>query len=86
MKQIRPKTARIKLESDAYVQLRGQVLDRDHWRCQVCGSRQQLQVHHKELRSQCGSDSPENLITLCEQCHLRAHRLKLSRQAERRSP
>ncbi|MFI5095205.1 MAG: HNH endonuclease [Candidatus Acidiferrales bacterium] len=32
--------------------------------CRVCGSMQQLQVHHLEFRSQSGGDVEQNLITL----------------------
>ena len=33
-----------------------------------------LEVHHKEFRSQGGDDSEQNLITLCAGCHSLAHR------------
>jgi cytochrome c553 len=32
-----------------------------------------LEVHHKEFRSQAGDDSDENLITLCVACHADIH-------------
>jgi 5-methylcytosine-specific restriction endonuclease McrA len=32
-----------------------------------------LEVHHKQFRSQAGHDSEENLITLCTLCHAAAH-------------
>jgi 5-methylcytosine-specific restriction endonuclease McrA len=72
--RIRPKQPRIKLDSQAYEKLRLQILDRDNWRCQNCGRKQHLQVHHQELRSHSGSDTEVNLITLCAKCHRRAHR------------
>ena len=75
MTPIRPRSPRIKLAPEAYAQLRRQVLERDHWRCQICGCQQNLQVHHKEPRSHSGCDIEKNLITLCEQCHRKAHRL-----------
>jgi 5-methylcytosine-specific restriction endonuclease McrA len=75
MSPIRRKRSRIKLDPHAYEQLRVQILERDSWRCQTCGSTQHLQVHHNELRSQSGSDTEENLITLCEACHRRTHGL-----------
>ena len=56
MNRIRPKQPSLRLDSERYDQLRKQVLQRDAWRCQVCGSGQNLQVHHKHLRSQQGSD------------------------------
>jgi 5-methylcytosine-specific restriction endonuclease McrA len=71
--RIRPKHARLRLEPDLYGQLRNQVLHRDGWRCQSCGTRSNLEVHHKEFRSHSGDDSAENLITLCIACHDTAH-------------
>jgi len=68
-----PKRPRIQLDSEDYQQLCRQVLQRDSWRCQQCGSRTDLQVHHMQARSQLGPDSEENLITLCATCHTRVH-------------
>jgi hypothetical protein len=47
---------------------------RDLYTCQQCyiiGPRDmaQLHVHHKKQRRYGGSDSPSNLMTLCENCH-----------------
>jgi len=67
------KHARQKLDPDSYRRLRQQVLQRDGWKCQCCGTMELLQVHHQELRSRSGSDTAENLITLCSQCHTRLH-------------
>ncbi len=69
-----PKQPRIQLDPQAYQQLCRQVLQRDRWRCQGCGSLENLQVHHKRFRSQRGEDSEENLITLCARCHSAVHR------------
>ena len=38
------------------------------------GARSNLEVHHKEFRSQGGDDSEANLITLCVACHSLVHR------------
>jgi 5-methylcytosine-specific restriction endonuclease McrA len=73
MNRILPKRPRIKLDPHAYELLRLQVLERDAWRCQNCGARQHLEVHHKEFRSRTGDDSEENLITLCSSCHESTH-------------
>jgi 5-methylcytosine-specific restriction endonuclease McrA len=69
-----PKQPRRRLDLELYDRLREQVLRRDNWRCQVCGSRQNLQVHHEELRSRDGRDTKETLITLCAECHEALHR------------
>jgi 5-methylcytosine-specific restriction endonuclease McrA len=73
MTGIRPKHPRLQLDADSYKELCHQVLARDNWRCQICGSRTNLQVHHQQLRSQQGSDEESNLITLCAKCHERHH-------------
>jgi 5-methylcytosine-specific restriction endonuclease McrA len=57
----------------AYEQLRQQALKRDNWRCQNCGSRVNLEVHHNRMRSRGGDDSDVNLITLCHSCHANEH-------------
>jgi len=46
--------------------LRQQILRRDGWRCQSCGSMSNLEVHHREFRSHSGADSEENLNALRE--------------------
>ena len=67
------KHPRVRLDPEAYRELHQQVLERDRWRCQACGSMQNLQVHHMEFRSQGGKDSEANLITLCARCHAEMH-------------
>jgi len=70
---ISSKTARLRLDSLSYESLRQQILRRDGWRCQSCGTMSNLEVHHREFRSRSGSDSEENLITLCTACHASVH-------------
>jgi 5-methylcytosine-specific restriction endonuclease McrA len=53
--------------------LRLKILERDNWRCQFCGARSNLQVHHIVFRSHGGIDSEENLITACADCHQSLH-------------
>jgi 5-methylcytosine-specific restriction endonuclease McrA len=74
MMLIGPKLSPLRLDPLSYEILRQQVLRRDGWRCQSCGTMSNLEVHHKEFRSQSGDDSEQNLITLCTQCHARIHR------------
>jgi 5-methylcytosine-specific restriction endonuclease McrA len=59
-----------------YDRLRTEVLDRDEWRCQRCGGKRNLDVHHVRPRSQGGFDVADNLIVLCRSCHTDAHRNK----------
>lgn len=49
------------------------VYERDHYRCALCDSPKYIQVHHAIPRGQGGSDSMQNLITLCQVCHANAH-------------
>ena len=73
MKEIGLNKPRVRLPLDAYEKLRYEVLQRDNWRCQDCGRRENLEVHHKRMRSQGGDDSELNLITLCHSCHAKQH-------------
>ena len=68
-----PKRPRLQLDREAYQLLYRQVLQRDGWRCQFCGNRRNLQVHHILPRSQSGDDTEENLTTLCSECHDQVH-------------
>ena len=55
------------------------VLNRDKYTCQHCKTKQgTLEVHHIVFRSNGGSDEPDNLITLCRQCHRDLHLEKIS--------
>ncbi len=74
MSSIGPKPAPLRLDPVSYETLRQQVLRRDGWRCQSCGTLSNLEIHHKQFRSASGDDSEENLVTLCSQCHARIHR------------
>ena len=75
---IRPKATPSRLEPALYESLRQQILHRDGWRCQSCGTMSNLEVHHREFRSNSGADSEENLITLCAACHAAVHGINYS--------
>jgi len=62
MTSIRAKTPRLTLDPENYRQLHRQILERDGWRCQLCGTMSNLEVHHREFRSHSGADSEDNLI------------------------
>ena len=74
MSSIGPDPTCWRLDPVSYEDLRKQVLRRDDWRCQSCGTMSNLEVHHKQFRSHSGHDSEENLITLCSTCHAGIHR------------
>ena len=50
--------------------IRDEILARAGWRCQACGVRRRLDVHHVVKRSQGGSDFDlDRLVALCRWCH-----------------
>ena len=50
------------------------VLRRDRYTCQCCRTtRTNLRVHHVVSKKKGGTDDPDNLITLCHQCHGKVH-------------
>ena len=69
-----PKTKPIRLKGKAYKDLQIAVLRRDNWQCDECGMYTEAPPHHVIFRSQGGSDTMENLITLCMECHEKEHR------------
>jgi len=73
MERLRQKRPRLVLNPEDYEELGNRILNRDGWKCQCCGSGKDLQVHHLVRRSQLGSDTLENLMTLCAGCHRRVH-------------
>jgi len=57
-----------------YQNIRTYVLHRDKYTCQLCGKKNvPFQLHHIVPRSQNGKEHPDNLITLCSDCHVRVH-------------
>src|SRR5437879_5718094 len=56
MTPVRPRRPRLRLDPESYRKLCQQVLERDGWCCQRCGSSTNLQVHHVNLRSRLGDD------------------------------
>lgn len=58
--------------------LRTAILSRDNFKCQCCGNGGMsylpiLTVHHRVPVAVGGPDKEENLITLCQNCHMRLH-------------
>jgi len=73
MKAHSGKRRRIRLAADAYGRLRKEILERDGWRCQACGSLLGLEIHHIVRRGRSGDDSEDNLVALCSVCHRAIH-------------
>lgn len=49
---------------------RDDILRRDNKQCKNCGSQTALEIHHIIPVSSGGESTPENLCTLCNDCHL----------------
>lgn len=63
-------------EQLSFSNVREYVLFRDGHKCQCCKGKSKgskLHVHHIESRKT-GGDAPNNLITLCSECHAKYHR------------
>ena len=70
-------------DQKGFYNVKAYVLARDNYTCQHCKGKSKdpkLHCHHIVFRSQRGTDSPENLICLCNTCHdaLHAGKIKLS--------
>ena len=64
---------------------------RDGYKCRVCGKSKhkdgvRLEVHHIRRKSDGGTDTPDNVVTLCDDCHKAHHqgerKLKFRRPPE----
>ncbi len=64
--------------------IRRSVLERDRHRCQICGSRENLSVHHIIPLSDGGDSRSVNLQVLCHACHQHKHGRKGERTKEKR--
>ena len=60
-----------RLSRSSLLKLFKEVHERDNYTCQICGKeRYGLDYpHHVLFKSRGGSDTNENLITLCMECH-----------------
>ena len=52
--------------------IRESVIQRDNFTCQICG-KEATQLHHILYKSYGGANISQNLICLCNECHLRVH-------------
>lgn len=58
-----------------YDKFRKSVLKRDNYACQLCGAKENLEVHHKKSYAKYKRlrTTVSNGITLCEKCHDKVH-------------
>lgn len=64
-------------ESGIPLDIYEEVLERDDYQCQCCGSENDLTVHHVKYRSQGGGHDKDNLLLACLRCHDLIHLGKL---------
>lgn len=57
--------------------LKRELLDRDEYKCLNCNSEEFLECAHFIAVSQNGTDTLNNLMTLCRTCHRKQHDGKL---------
>ena len=67
----------IRLKGKALQYLYNAIWIRDNGLCQVCfiAVCQGTPPHHKRFKSKGGSDTMENLITICPKCHNKIHHI-----------
>jgi len=69
-----------------YYNVKAYILDRDNYKCQSgrkAKHSEKLHVHHIQFRSNGGTNTPLNLITLCECCHSDLHDGKFELKAKK---
>jgi hypothetical protein len=52
---------------------KAEALKRDNYECQQCAAKDTLEVHHWEPYAISFDNSPDNLVTLCRDCHQDKH-------------
>ena len=63
----------------SFTNMRYFIMARDNYTCKQCGAKNvPFQVHHKIERNQGGTNVPNNLVTLCKNCHDKHHKGKIN--------
>ena len=58
-----------KIERDVTSKLKSAIRDRDDHQCVICGLTEPLEVDHTRALENGGDNEPDNLATLCRNCH-----------------
>jgi len=70
-----PKNYSQKLRDPRWQKLRLEIMQRDGFSCKICSSTQKtLMVHHLKYTGNPWEAPPQDLITLCEDCHNEEHK------------
>ncbi len=69
------------LQTDHWKKTRKKALYKADYKCQLCNSKEKLNVHHKTYENR-GCEKSEDLIVLCEECHGKFHgKIKVDNQS-----
>jgi 5-methylcytosine-specific restriction endonuclease McrA len=70
---------REELRTEEWKRKRSLIMNRDGYKCMKCGSKLELQVHHKYylVGKKAWQYPSEVLITLCDSCHLKEHKYNI---------
>ena len=60
------------LKSEHWKITRSKAVKKANFKCEVCNSKMELNVHHKTYENR-GCEPPEDLIVLCHHCHAKFH-------------
>lgn len=60
----------LRLKQTSWLKLRKLILERDGNKCTRCGGTNHLSVHHKIPWRKSHNDDPDNLVTVCANCHI----------------
>lgn len=71
--ELTPNRRRKAEANDTPAEVRALVRERDGQRCRWCLGVNALALHHIAYRSEGVDHSPQNLVLLCQVCHMRAH-------------
>lgn len=63
------------LQSEQWQKRRNEALINDGFRCKICKSEENLNVHHLTYE-RLGEEKDEDLIVLCERCHSKWHKIE----------
>ena len=72
------------LKSPEWQKKRQQRLEIDNYECCFCGTKDDLQVHHKRYDN-LGHEPMEDLATFCHGCHEAGHKALRRRRSRRRN-
>lgn len=72
------------LKSARWDELRTERIKMDNFQCRLCGNPNQLHVHHLYYPETLGTETVNDLITLCADCHKAIETLKQSGEVKRK--